>query len=561
MRCLTKALVAFAIAVTTVGTFGVSAGATTIDCLFDRTGPVGPGATFNVTIAGRGGVPATGVGSVALNVTATNPTSNGYLTVWPTGNPNPTPPTSTSSPDKPSPTWSSSRSVPEDKSPSSTRPAAPTSSSTSRMVPHRTIIHRPHTSPTPRLTTRHGHHRWHFPSTGPIRGRLHRPAHRWSGWRPSFGRRIGRTQRHRNQPDLQRLPHRLADRATPTQRLQPQLRRRTNHPQHGHRPRSAPEDKSPSSTRPAAPTSSSTYSGGSPPDHHSPASHQPDSSTHDQARPPSMATSDQPAQYREPGSTNLLIAGRGGVPASGVGSVALNVTATNPTSNGYLTVWPTGQPQPNASNLNFVAGQTIPNMVIVPLGAGGQISIFNETGSTDVIVDVLGWFPTGPSFTGLTPARLLDSRIPPAPPPPAELTFSAGTHLVNASIPPGRYFAVGATSGCYWERLSGLGGTLGEIIANDFRGYTGRVIVDIRATDVAFSFDAGCGQFEINATGRDPRVSDRSWHTRRRCEHRERYLHNGRAQWVLLGAPDELRRRVARRSLQTTSSAPPDLSP
>ena len=198
-----------------------------------------------------------------------------------------------------------------------------------------------------------------------------------------------------------------------------------------------------------------------------------------------------------PGATfNVTIAGRGGVPASGVGSVALNVTATNPTSNGYLTVWPTGQPQPNASNLNFVAGQTIPNMVIVPLGAGGQISIFNETGSTDVIVDVLGWFPTGPSFTGLTPARLLDSRIPPAPPPPAELTFSAGTHLVNASIPPGRYFAVGATSGCYWERLSGFGGTLGEIIANDFRGYTGRVIVDIRATDVAFAFDADCGQFK-----------------------------------------------------------------
>src|SRR6188472_1278391 len=196
---------------------------------------------------------------------------------------------------------------------------------------------------------------------------------------------------------------------------------------------------------------------------------------------------------------NVTIAGRGGVPATGVGSVALNVTATNPTSNGFFTVWPTGQPQPNASNLNFVAGQTIPNMVIVPLGAGGQISIFNETGNTDVIVDVLGWFPTGPSFTGLTPARLLDSRIPPTPPPPpppAELTFSAGTHLVNASIPPGRYFAVNASAGCYWARLSGLGGTLGEIIANDFRGYTGRVIVDISASDTAFNFDSECGQFK-----------------------------------------------------------------
>ncbi len=199
---------------------------------------------------------------------------------------------------------------------------------------------------------------------------------------------------------------------------------------------------------------------------------------------------------------NLTVAGRGGVPPTGAGSVALNVTATNPSAGGYFTIWPTGQGRPNASNLNFVAGQTIPNMVIVPIGAGGQVSIFNETGTTDVIVDVLGWFPTGPSFTGLTPARLMDSRIPPAPPqppppvPPAELTFSAGTHLVNATIPPGRYFAINAQSGCYWERLRGLGGSSAEIIANDFLGFAGRVIVDIRASDVAFKFDSDCGQFK-----------------------------------------------------------------
>ncbi|MBI4884752.1 MAG: hypothetical protein HY826_11945, partial [Actinobacteria bacterium] len=59
---------------------------------------------------------------------------------------------------------------------------------------------------------------------------------------------------------------------------------------------------------------------------------------------------------------NLTIAGRGGVPASGVGSVAVNVTAINPSAAGYLTVWPTGQPRPNASNLNFVPGQVVPNM-------------------------------------------------------------------------------------------------------------------------------------------------------------------------------------------------------
>src|SRR5918995_1734600 len=72
----------------------------------------------------------------------------------------------------------------------------------------------------------------------------------------------------------------------------------------------------------------------------------------------------------------LVVTGRGGVPASGVGAVALNVTATNPSTASYLTVWPTGAPMPLASNLNFTAGQTVPNMVIATVGAGGRISLF-----------------------------------------------------------------------------------------------------------------------------------------------------------------------------------------
>ena len=111
-------------------------------------------------------------------------------------------------------------------------------------------------------------------------------------------------------------------------------------------------------------------------------------------------------------STPLTVVGRGGVPATGVGAVALNVTATNPTRGSFLTVWPTGADRPLASNLNYGIGQTVPNMVIVPVGANGQVSIYNNTGSVDVVVDVLGWFPTGDSYTGLTPARQMDTRIP-----------------------------------------------------------------------------------------------------------------------------------------------------
>lgn len=93
-------------------------------------------------------------------------------------------------------------------------------------------------------------------------------------------------------------------------------------------------------------------------------------------------------------AVDLTINGRGPIPATGVGSVALNVTVTNPTANGFITVWPKGQPRPNASNINFTPGATNPNMVLVPVGADGKISIYNSAGTSDIIVDVLGWAPT-----------------------------------------------------------------------------------------------------------------------------------------------------------------------
>jgi hypothetical protein len=94
------------------------------------------------------------------------------------------------------------------------------------------------------------------------------------------------------------------------------------------------------------------------------------------------------------GAIALTVAGRGGVPAAGVGAVVLNVTVTNPTANGYLTVWPSGATQPNASNLNFVPNQTAANLVIAKVGSDGAVALFNSAGSTDVVADIVGWFPT-----------------------------------------------------------------------------------------------------------------------------------------------------------------------
>ena len=92
---------------------------------------------------------------------------------------------------------------------------------------------------------------------------------------------------------------------------------------------------------------------------------------------------------------NVQLTGRGGVPASGVSAVVLSVAVTSPTTVGYLTVFPTGAPLPLASNLNFVAGQTVANLVTVGVGTSGQVSVFNAAGATQVVADVAGWYDAG----------------------------------------------------------------------------------------------------------------------------------------------------------------------
>jgi len=118
-----------------------------------------------------------------------------------------------------------------------------------------------------------------------------------------------------------------------------------------------------------------------------------------------------------PGVTlQVQVTGVGGIPASGVTAVVLNTTVTDTTTPGFLTVFPTGASSvPVASNLNWMAGVTVPNRVIVPIGTGGQVSFFNGLGAADVIVDVNGYFTdssgTGASFVPLTPSRIVDTRI------------------------------------------------------------------------------------------------------------------------------------------------------
>jgi hypothetical protein len=116
-------------------------------------------------------------------------------------------------------------------------------------------------------------------------------------------------------------------------------------------------------------------------------------------------------------SIDLQVAGREGLPATGIGAVVLNVTATDAAAPGFVSAWPTGGARPLASVLNLPgAGATVPNLVVVPLGAGGRVSLFSQTG-THLVADVAGWFTadggaagTDGLFVPLSPSRVLDTR-------------------------------------------------------------------------------------------------------------------------------------------------------
>ena len=96
------------------------------------------------------------------------------------------------------------------------------------------------------------------------------------------------------------------------------------------------------------------------------------------------------------GSVALTIRGNGGIPKAGVSAVAMNVTATQPTAAGYLTVYPDGAGRPTTSNLDFLAGQNPADLVMVPIGADGKVRLLNGGGgSVDVLADVVGYFLDG----------------------------------------------------------------------------------------------------------------------------------------------------------------------
>lgn len=156
-------------------------------------------------------------------------------------------------------------------------------------------------------------------------------------------------------------------------------------------------------------------------------------------------------------SIDVQMAGVGPVPANAVG-VVLNLTGTQVSAPTFVTAWPTGLDRPTTSVLNLRPGADSPNGVIAMLGAGGKISLYNESGSIDLIADVAGYLlpagaggqpgPAGPQGPA-GPAGPAGAQGPAAAS-GYEVVIGAGTVAVNApsgiasaQCPPGKIAIAG----------------------------------------------------------------------------------------------------------------------
>ncbi len=203
------------------------------------------------------------------------------------------------------------------------------------------------------------------------------------------------------------------------------------------------------------------------------------------ALPPANASA---APLRVGGTGSFQVAGLSGVPSSAK-AVVLNLTATDTSGNGYFTAWPAGLSRPTASNLNFIAGSTVANQVIVPVGGGGSIDVFSSAGA-DVVIDVAGYFTAEPAtgaagmLSPAAPLRICDTR----PGNPSQL-FGQAAQCEAKTLPPGGTLEV---------QVAGVGGIPPTGIS--------AVVVNLTATN-----PSAPGYLSVDPSSLPPSTSNVNW--------------------------------------------------
>jgi hypothetical protein len=159
----------------------------------------------------------------------------------------------------------------------------------------------------------------------------------------------------------------------------------------------------------------------------------------------------------------LQVSGVAGIPVDATG-VVLNVTVNGASGAGYVSAYPTGGSRPNASVINYTAGEDVANMVTAILGPSGAIELYNAQSSAHLIADVAGYLVPG---SGAVPGP----QGPQGPPGPA----ARAEIVVDASMPVPGFGAnedVAGTAGTVTLRLRCLDSAQGALAFDSTGGTT-----------------------------------------------------------------------------------------
>jgi YVTN family beta-propeller protein len=165
------------------------------------------------------------------------------------------------------------------------------------------------------------------------------------------------------------------------------------------------------------------------------------------------------------------------------------VTAVNPSAASFLTLFPSGTDVPNASNLNYSAGQApTPNSATIPLSAAGQFNALNRFGSVDLIVDINGYYQ---------PSTSVGAPGPVGPAGPANRLSNEQISLMQWHQDPGA-----ATTIDVGNRPAGLtyDGTNIYVTNSDDATIS---VIDPASGTVTSTFDVGSGPVGITHDGTD----------------------------------------------------------
>jgi YD repeat-containing protein len=136
------------------------------------------------------------------------------------------------------------------------------------------------------------------------------------------------------------------------------------------------------------------------------------------------------------GTVEVQIAGVGGLPAAStnLAGVVLNVTPLTG-GWGYLRVWPSDEPEPNLSTVNYSSDSVSNNIVVRPSATTGKVKIYNEGASpVDIVIDSQGWFSNA-------------NLLPPATVNGAESGSRGKASMVGHALTDSTRLAVNPTSG------------------------------------------------------------------------------------------------------------------